>query len=79
MEEEKQFQINLLRLSGKTNVINLETILDTMSFISNNSIEDALFIEQNYLGNLFENKDFVKLYSINSLTDLISSINSKTK
>ena len=60
MEKEKQFQMNLLRLAGKTSAVTVETMLDTISYISNHSIEDALFIEQTYLGNLFENKKFVQ-------------------
>lgn len=74
MEEEKRFQMNLLRLAGQTSVVTVEVMLETVSYITNNSIEEALFIEQSYLGNLFDNEDFVRVCSkVCSLNDVISS------
>ena len=61
MEEEKRFQMNLLRLAGITSAVSVEVMLDTISFITNQSVEETLFIEQIYLGNLFDNEEFVKV------------------
>jgi hypothetical protein len=49
-------------------------MLDTISFITNQSVEEALFIEQIYLGSLFDNEEFVKVCAkVCSLSHIISS------
>jgi hypothetical protein len=56
---EIQFQMNLLRLAGKTQIVTLENIFETISYASQNGISDLLFLEEDYLPHLFGDEAFM--------------------
>jgi len=58
LKDEKDFQVNLLRLAGETSSVTVEHMLQTLIYITNQNVEEALVIEQSYLGNLFNNEEF---------------------
>ena len=60
MEEEKRFHMNLLRLASSKSAITIDFMLETLTFISHHSVDDALFIEEAYLGKMFQDKEFME-------------------
>ena len=73
LKEEKDFQANLLRLAGVTSAVTVEHMLQTLIYITNQNIEDALVIEQSYLGNLFNNEEFIGVCCpVSSLDHLVA-------
>ena len=50
MDAEKSFQMNLLRLTGSTSAVTIDFMLETLIYINSNSVNEALFIEESYLG-----------------------------
>jgi hypothetical protein len=59
MEEEKKFVLNLTRLCGPTNSVTVDFMFETLSYINANAVVEAQFIEAIYLGNIFDDDDFL--------------------
>ena len=55
---ERQFQTNILRLSGNTLIVTLETIFETIAYASQHGVIELLFIEEYYLPYFFEDDEF---------------------
>jgi len=60
MEEEKKFVLNLTRLCGPTNAVTVDFMFETLSYINNNSVVEAQFIEAIYLGSIFDDDEFLQ-------------------
>ena len=61
LKDEKDFQVNLLRLAGVTSAVTVDQMLSTIAYINNQNVDEALVIEQSYLGNLFTNAEFMRV------------------
>ena len=66
---EKRFQYNLLKLSGNTIVVYIETIFEFISYVSQNEIIDVYFIEEQYL-NIFYNNEFLNVSKEENICNL---------
>lgn len=70
---EKCFQMNLLRLAGRTDIVTTENMFEVIVYASQNGISEVLFVEENYLGCYFTNDEFMAKIGLHncSLPDLI--------
>ena len=61
---ERQFQMNILRLSGNTQMVTLETMFETITYASQQGIIEILFLEEYYLPYFFDDKllQVIQLY-----------------
>jgi hypothetical protein len=64
MDEENKFILNLTRLCGATNAVTLDFILETLVYINNNAVVEALFIEESYLVSIFDDEEFLQVGKI---------------
>jgi hypothetical protein len=62
---ERSFQINLERMMGRTDAITVDHMLECIVFINNNAVSELLFIEQGYLGSIFNNEEFLVKGKVN--------------
>jgi hypothetical protein len=51
--------MNLERMMGRTDAITVDHMLECIVFINNNAVSELLFIEQGYLGSIFNNEEFL--------------------
>lgn len=75
---EKRFQLNLTRLAGVTNAIAIDHMLETISYITSHSIHEARFIEEKYLGMLFEDEN-LQQYGVYTLEGLATTFEEAKK
>ena len=82
MDEERKFHMTLHRLCGVTSSVTVDYIFEALGYISNKSVIEAQFIEEAYLGNIFDNETFLvegKIsicslqYLMNRYTDAVKS------
>lgn len=59
LDAERKFELNLKRLSGATNAVTVDFMLETIVFINNNAVVEAQFIEEAYLGVIFDDDEFL--------------------
>ena len=78
---EKRFQYNLLKLSGNTIVVYIETIFEFISYVSQNEIIDVYFVEEEYLNVFYNNGEFFNVTKEENICNLdqIISIYNKAK
>jgi hypothetical protein len=56
---ENRFQMNLLRLAGKTEILTIDVIFEVIAFISYNGIADLHLVEEEYLSCFFNDDIFM--------------------
>jgi hypothetical protein len=78
---EKRFQYNLLKLSGNTSGVYIETIFEFISYASQNKIIDVYFVEEQYLNVFYNNDEFLNVTKEENICNLekIISIYKKAK
>ena len=55
--KEERFLLNLERIAGRTDAITPENMLEICAHIQSENIAELLFVEQNYIANLFNDTE----------------------
>jgi hypothetical protein len=56
---EKAFQMNLIRLARQTSAVTIDHMFEFLIFTNNNAVAEVQFVEESYLGHVFNNERFI--------------------
>ena len=60
MDEDKLFIHNLTRLRGTISAVSIDAMFDSLMYVAKNAVIEAQFVEENYLGCMFDDEEFLE-------------------